>query len=85
MRELARVGGIRGSAERADALQHLGRVLLLVEVDSEEHVVLLQVQWRGLACAQEMRYVFHLDEGHGRLFELDAGGRKDEIDESGRE
>jgi len=44
--------------------------------------VLLEVERRGLAGAQEVRDVLHLDEGHGRLFELDAGGPDGEVDES---
>jgi hypothetical protein len=80
--EATRVEGVGGTAEGAEALQDLGGVLLLVEVDGEEGVVLLEVQGRGLAGAEEYGDVLHLDEGHGGLLELDAGGREGEIDES---
>jgi hypothetical protein len=43
-----------GSAEGAQTLKNLRRVLLLVEVDGEEGVVLLQVERRGLTGSQEM-------------------------------
>jgi hypothetical protein len=58
----------------------LGGILLLIQVDSQEHVVLLKVEGRCLAGAQELRYVLHLDEGHGRLLEFDARGSDDEVD-----
>jgi hypothetical protein len=63
-------------------LQDLGRVFGLVEVDGEEAVVGGHVQWRHLAGAEEVRDVLHLDEGHGRLLELDAWVRHRQIDES---
>jgi hypothetical protein len=37
---------VGGTAKGADALKDLGGILLLVEVDGQEHVVLLQVKRR---------------------------------------
>jgi hypothetical protein len=82
VRKLVGVGCIGGSAECTEALQDLGGVLLLIQVDGEESVVLLQVQRGGLTGTEEMGDVLHLDERHGRLFELDSRRRNDEIDES---
>lgn len=68
-----------GAREGTDALQDLGRVLLLVKIDGEEHVVFLQVERGGLACSEEMRDVLHLNEGHGRLLEFDSGRPDGEV------
>ena len=70
-----------GSAECPDTLENLGRVLLLVQVDGEEGIVLMKVQGRGLAGAEEYGDVLHLDEGHGRRLEADAGRRYGEVNE----
>lgn len=55
-----------------DTLKYLSGVFGLKQVDGEEAVVGRHVQRRGFTCSQEVRYVFHLDEGHGGLFELEA-------------
>ena len=70
------------SAESTEALQDLGRVFLLVEVDSEEDVMLVEVQRWRLAGSEKMGNIFHLNKGHGGLFEFDSRGRYGEIDES---
>lgn len=71
-----------GSArEGTDALQNLGGVLLLVEIDGEEHVVLLKVEGRGLAGPKEVRDVLHLDERHSGLLELDSGWSDGQVHE----
>lgn len=44
--------------------------------------MLVQVQRLRLARAQEVGDVLHLDEGHGRLLELDTGRGDSEVDES---
>lgn len=43
----------------------------------------LQVERRGFAGAEEVRDVLHLDEGHGRGLELDAGRSNSQVDEPG--
>ncbi len=54
---------------------------MLIEIDGQEHIVLLEIEGRGFAGAEEVGDVFHLDEGHGGLFELDARGSDSEVDE----
>jgi hypothetical protein len=63
---------MRSPTEGSKALQDLCRVLLFVQVHREEGIVLVEVERRSLACAEENGDVFHLDEGHGRLLELDS-------------
>lgn len=73
---------MRDPAERAQALQDLCRVFLLIEVDSQERVVRVQVKRRTLTGAKKVRDVLHLNKWHSRLLELDAGRRSGEVDES---
>jgi hypothetical protein len=54
---------------------------LFVEVDGEEGIVLLKVQRWSLAGAEEVGDVFHLNERHSRLLELDARRWDGEVDE----
>ena len=69
-------------AESSDALQDLGWIFGLIEVDCLEDVVGMEGDGGLLAGAQEVRDVLHLDEGHGRGFEADVGGGGGEVDES---
>jgi hypothetical protein len=63
---------MRDSAECTKALQDLGRILLLIQINCEKAIVGGQVvRWR-FACAQKVRDVFHLDKRHGRFLELDT-------------
>lgn len=80
-REGAGINGVGSPAEGAEALEDLGRVFLLVEVDGQEGIVLVEVQRRRLARAEEDGDVLHLDKRHRRLLELDAGGRYGKVDE----
>jgi hypothetical protein len=66
--------GVGASAECGDALEDLGGVFAVEEVDGEEAVVGGEREGRHFAGAQEVRDVFHLDEGHAGLFVFDAGG-----------
>lgn len=68
-----------GSAECPDTLENLGRVLLLVQVDGEEGIVLVEVQGRGLAGAEEEGDVFHLHKGHCRSLEPEARRWESEV------
>jgi len=63
-------------------LKYLSGILGLEQVDGEETVVSRHIQRRGFTCSQEVRYVFHLDEGHGGLFELEAGSGQSEVGKS---
>ena len=71
------------SAKGTETLEDLCGVFALVKIDGQENVVLEQVQRRGFARSQEDGDIFHLDEGHGRLLELDAGWWQHLVDEPG--
>ena len=71
---------MRSSAECSDTLQHLGRVLLVVQGHSLEDVMRLEIQRGRLAGTKEVGDVFHLNERHRRLFEADAWRSCREVD-----
>ena len=55
---------MRSPAERADALKNLCWILLVKEIYGLEDVMGLEMERRGLASAEEVGDVLHLDEGH---------------------
>jgi hypothetical protein len=70
---------VGGSAECSNALEDLGRILLLVQVDGEEGIMLVEVQGRRLAGAEEEGDVFHLHKGHCRSLEPEARRWESEV------
>jgi hypothetical protein len=72
------------TAKCAEALEDLGGVFGLVEVDGEKAVVGGEVEGRVFAGAEKVRDVFHLDEGHGRFLEFYSWWREAEVYESMR-
>lgn len=75
---------MRNSTESAETLEHLRGVLGLEQVDGQEAVVSRHVQRWGLASAQEVGDVLHLDKWHTRMLEPKAGRRQDQVGQSAR-
>lgn len=73
---------MRDPTECAEALENLGGIFRLVQVDGEKAVVCGHVEGRHFAGAEEVGDVFHLDEGHSRLLEFNTWAGHGEVDES---